>query len=227
MKNAPLWMGLGLAGGLCSLTIGASAPAAPALAGGSQFEVTIKNLTRGQIFSPVLAATHRSSAALFVLGEPASDQLARLAEEGDNVPLADLLAADATVLDVQTGFGPVLPGASETLVVTADSSARVLSLATMLVNSNDAFAALDGIPLPTGREVRAFALAYDAGSELNSEDCDFIPGPACGSSEAHDPADAEGFVYVSNGIQGVGDLGTAAYDWRNPVAEVTIRRVAR
>ena len=66
--------------------------------------------------------------------------------------------------------------------------------------------------------------AYDAGSEANSESCEFIPGPPCGN-HVHDPAEAEGFIHISNGIQGTGDVCASESDWRNPVARVTITRV--
>jgi hypothetical protein len=36
---------------------------------------------------------------------------------------------------------------------------------------------------------------------------------------------AEGYVYVSRGISGEGDLAASAHDWRNPVARVTVKRM--
>lgn len=32
-------------------------------------------------------------------------------------------------------------------------------------------------------------------------------------------------MYISNGVQGIGDLAPELYDWRNPVARIEIRRV--
>ena len=230
MKNHQS-IALGLCGGLLALSVAAIAPA-PASApqgNGASFEVTVTNLTRGQVLSPPLVATHSADAALFVLGQPASPELATLAEDGDAAPLASLLGGLAAVGDVQAGMDPIPPGASASITVEARGNARLVSLATMLVNTNDAFAAIDGMALPTGREARTFAVAYDAGSEFNSESCSTIPGPACAGAGAgvRDTVGAEGYVFVSNGIQGVGELAAAEYDWRNPVAEVTIRRVNR
>ena len=37
--------------------------------GGNQYEITVTNLTRGQIFSPILVATHKAEVKLFELGE--------------------------------------------------------------------------------------------------------------------------------------------------------------
>ena len=75
------------------------------------------------------------------------------------------------------------------------------------------------------------ALAYDAGSEQNSEDCDYIPGPPCGNSLGHDPAASEAYVHVHAGIHGIGPEGEgprvtpADHDWNNPVARITIKRL--
>ena len=68
---------------------------------------------------------------------------------------------------------------------------------------------------------------YDAGSEPNDEDCDNIPGPVCGGEGASPDEGGEGFVHIQAGIHGIADLDPAERDWRNPVAEVTIRRVSR
>ena len=98
----------------------------------------------------------------------------------------------------------------------------------MLVNTNDAFFGIDTARLSSGPWARRWdADAYDAGSEGNNEDCEFVPGPACDpmSGNKRYTAGAEGFVYVGNGIHGIGDLGPSAYDWRNPVARVTAQRV--
>jgi len=49
-------------------------------------------------------------------------------------------------------------------------------------------------------------------------------GPTCGG-EAVSAADGEGYVHISRGIHGVGDLPSVDYDWRNPVAVIRVRRV--
>ena len=68
-------------------------------------------------------------------------------------------------------------------------------------------------------------VAYDAGSEENNEDCAYIPGPPCGNPFMDSGMPAEGYVHVHGGIHGGGGLDAAMYDWRNPVAEVTIDRI--
>lgn len=225
MKNTTM-LGLGLASTCLALTLANATPAAPAAAGGPpMFEVTVTNLTRNQILSPMLVISHEDGVHIFSGGQPASSGLTALAEEGNNMPLAMMMGGNPKVHDVQPGAGGILPGASDTVMVSATSHARYISLATMLVNTNDAFAGLDSFEIAANTDTTTHAVAYDAGTEFNSESCSFIPGPACGAGGMHDPMPAEGFVYVSNGVQGIGGLDKAVYDWRNPVAKVTIRRV--
>jgi hypothetical protein len=95
----------------------------------------------------------------------------------------------------------------------------------MLVPTNDAFVAVNAVDI-SGGSVNVRALAYDAGTEANDELCANIPGPpnVCGGEGFNaSRKNAEGFVHVHRGIHGIGDLNAAVYDWRNPVARVSIR----
>ena len=65
-------------------------------------------------------------------GEPASDELAAVAEQGDAVPLRDALDADPRVRDVEISGGPLGPGQSVTVYVSA-RGAREISMATMMI----------------------------------------------------------------------------------------------
>lgn len=194
------------------------------------YRVTITNLTRGQVFSPPVIATHRASVGFFELGAPASDELAALAENGKGVPLATSFETLPEVYRAKATATPIGPGATETFDIRGRPYFDRISVAGMLVNTNDAFFAVDTQSLPTRRgQKRSFtAIGYDAGSELNSEDCNFIPGPACGTmSEARDPGEPEGYVYVSNGIHGLfpDRLPSDRYDWHNPVARIIVQRI--
>ena len=66
------------------------------------FEVTITNITQNQIFSPAVVVSHRQGLdPLFQLGEMASGELAKVAEDADTgdvdlTDLATLLAAYGT-----------------------------------------------------------------------------------------------------------------------------------
>ena len=93
----------------------------------------------------------------------------------------------------------------------------------MLIPTNDTFFAANGVTVPPQGTVTVRAPGYDAGSEPNDELCDNIPGPVCGGEGNSPDAGGEGFVHITAGIQGIGDLEPADYDWRNPVADIVIR----
>jgi hypothetical protein len=113
-----------------------------------------------------------------------------------------------------------------TITVSAHSRASHLSLAAMMLPTNDGFIALDDVPLPRGQQAASYiSNGYDAGSEPNDELCVNIPGPTCGGAGPSPEASGEGFVHVHAGIHGVGDLQASEYDWRNPVAYVSVRRM--
>jgi hypothetical protein len=208
---------------------------APALDLGGSFEVRVTNLTRGQTFTPVLVASHREGVTLFTLGAPASAELATLAEEGATGPLAALLLATRGVRAVADSGAPpagfVGPGQSKTIVVGAGLGVDHISVAAMLIPTNDGFFALNGVQAPRGSEVLTyFSAAYDAGSERNDELCASIPGPnftECGGAGGGgQPAGGEErYVHIHAGIHGIGDFDASARDWRNPVAQITIRRI--
>ncbi|CAM2006506.1 fasciclin domain-containing protein [Acanthopleuribacter pedis] len=212
-------------------------PPEPEVLSGTIYEVTITNVTKGQVFSPPVAVVHRADIALFHLGQPASGALRTMAEEGNTQPLADELAPLDQVYDIQTATGPIMPGTSATIRVTGAGNYNLISVAGMLVQTNDTFFAaelrrpvgLDGIFKNGDRESRstaiAMATAYDAGTEVNDESCGSVPGPPCGAAGAPNTAGAEGYVYIANGIHGIGDLASETYDWRGPVARIVIKRV--
>ncbi len=194
--------------------------------GDRYYEVTITNITKGEIFTPLLVATHNKRLSVFSLGEPASNELEQLAEGGDTAPLTELLES-AGALDV-TSTGDVLPpGQSVTVQVKTNRWNDRVSVAAMLVPTNDAFVALNGVKGPRlYRKSNHLARAYDAGTELNDEMCVSIPGPPfiC-TGEGYNPEGGEGYVYTHSGIHGIADLPDYAHDWNNPVATITIKQV--
>lgn len=196
------------------------------------YAVRVTNLTRGQTFTPILVATHRTGVRLFELGQPASAPLATLAEEGNTAPLAALLSGMAGVLDVVSSGALLPPGESVTIMVRTEGSFDRVSLASMLIPTNDGFFALNGVEGPRGSRAMMTLIspAYDAGSERNDETCLSIPGPfftECGGpgGGAMAVGGEEGYVHIHAGIHGIGDLVAADRDWRNPVAHITIQRV--
>jgi len=197
------------------------------------YEVTITNITQGQTFTPFLLATHNRSVALFELGTKAEPALEMLAEGGATGPLAKVLEdAGHAVGAIEEGATLLVPGDSITFELRGDPRRGFLSLAAMLIPTNDTFVALDTARLPWRGSTTYYARAYDAGTEENDQSCANMPGPVCGGagySPVPGPGD-EGFVHVGNGFHELGNedadgfevLGPATYDWRNPVARVTI-----
>lgn len=197
--------------------------------GGRKYKVEITNLTNAQQFTPRLAATHSADVEMFSAGTMASPGLKILAESGMTSMLEAELMGMSGVADTATS-GPLLePGATDVLMLTARGRATRLSLAAMLIPTNDAFVGLN-TPLPKGQETtEVYAYAYDAGTEVNDELCASIPGPPyleCGGPGGGlAPGDGEGFITIHRGIHGVGEFDAAIRDWRNPVARVRIHRV--
>ena len=211
--------------GLVTATTSSSTPS---FASTATYEVSITNLTRGQPLSPVFIATHLKGAdPLYTLGQPASAALAALAEDANT---ASILAAwnpetNAMVNETRlvTGnAGSIRPGETVTATFTVSGTVRYISLASMLVSTNDAFIGANGVEL---YDRRMTLVGYDAGSEANTEDCAYVPGPPCGSHVHDDTNEAEGFVHVHAGIHGGSGLDPAQHDWRNPVAVMVIERI--
>lgn len=194
--------------------------------GNTSYEVTITNLTRAQVFTPILVTSHRKGVHIFELGSEASSDLSALAEGGDVAPLTATLEANYKVADVGNSGGLLMPGASVTVTVSAQHGAKRISLASMMIPTNDSFIALDSVKAPrNGKSAVYYSPGYDAGSELNDESCANIPGPVCGGEGGSPGAGGEGYVHVSGGIAGIADLAADTYDWRNPTAKIVIKRV--
>ncbi len=199
------------------------------------FSITLTNLTTGdpgvggQIFSPPIFAAHPAGVKIYEVGKKAEPYMVALAEGGDVTGLAALATvagANSVIAD-----GMVHPGASVTVMVSADAINSALSLTTMLVSTNDAFIGVAdlplydeaGMPITTTLDLRS----YDAGSEQNTERGTDIPGPV-GLSAEEDPegtnarVPTEGGVITNHpGIMGVGDVADS-FAWTEPTAMLTI-----
>lgn len=187
----------------------------------SYYEVTVTNLTKGITFTPAVVATTRKNDRFFQSGSAASEELETIAESGNGAPLAASLDA----YDVQ-GLGFIGPGGSDTAFVKTKGGYKSVSLASMLIPTNDTFLALNGVEGPRGNKtINISVVAYDAGTELNDELCASLPGPGCGGDPGPVSDNGEGYIYISNGIRGVGDLNADELDFNNPVARITITRL--
>ena len=195
------------------------------LAGGSPtYHVTITNLTNAISFTPILVASHRKPVEIFELGSTASAEITAIAEGGDVVPLTAQLHSNPDVIDVQNSGGLLGPGESVTVILNARHGARYISVASMMLPTNDGFIALDSARAPSKASKSYFSPGYDSGTEINDELCVNIPGPKCGG-EPFSAGVAEGYVHINRGIHGIGDLDADVYDWRNSVAKITITRI--
>jgi hypothetical protein len=199
----------------------------PALA--ATYEIIVENLTpqtgdgASQPFSPPILATHRPGMHLFRAGQPASEELALVAEDAVNGPLLQRLEDSRRVFDVVEGGGVILPGGEARYEIQTHAAMKRLSAVFMLVNTNDGFGGLDAVRLPRAGE-RVFDVhAYDAGTEQNTELATDIPGPCCGSPGQG--VDEHLRVRHHPGIQGKGDLDPETYGWSGPVARITVRRI--
>jgi len=196
-----------------------------ALAGESvSYHVTITNITNSINFTPILVASHRRGVSLFEEGSPASDELTAIAEGGDVAPLTTALLDNPRVADVQNSGALLGPGESVAVTVKAKHGARLISMASMMLPTNDGFIALNSVKAPRHGTATYFSPGYDAGTEPNDELCISIPGPSCGGEGPSPGAGGEGYVHINRGIHGIGDLAPDVYDWRNSVAKITITR---
>ncbi len=208
------------------------------------FEITLTNLTEGvhgesgQTFSPAIFAAHPADVKLAVVGEPANEAIVMLAEGGNTAGLEALAAAAGA--DVQIAMNAdmtrryTMPGQSSTVTVTATMVNSSLSVGSMLVSTNDAFIAAIDVPLfdADGMPVTATIelMAYDAGSEDNTEMHTDIPGPLGLDAEVDPPGSnarvpTEGGVIAAHpGIQGGADV-SEAFAWAEPIATLTITPV--
>lgn len=205
-----------------------SSPPAPA-----SYEVTVVNATSNQPLSPVAVILHSDAYAAWDVGTAASTDIENLAEGGSNSQLlASLSGADAASA---SGGAAIDPGGNEKISVTASASTQTLiTVASMLVNTNDAFAGLRSIDVSTlvsGDSMTVMADVYDAGTELNSESVGTMPGPADGG-EGFNAArsDISNVVRRHGGVVTVDDgLSSSVLDqthrFDNPAMMVTITRL--
>ncbi|NVK54570.1 MAG: hypothetical protein HWE26_03055 [Alteromonadaceae bacterium] len=193
------------------------------------YEVTVQNLTQGQPLSPVAIVLH-NNVTLWTIGEPATVALEVLAEGGDG---SDFIGDDSFYASM-TGTAPIGAGASDTLTITVtDEAESFISVATMLVNTNDAFAGISGHSLAelTLNDTMVMMLpVLDAGTEANSEAAGTIPGPADdgeGFNSERDDADVVSFhPGVVSGEDGLTlSVLTSAHRFDNPAVKLSITRV--
>lgn len=193
--------------------------------GARHYTVSITNITKNILFTPMLATTHHNTAPLFHVGEPASEAVVKIAEGGDTSMLTQALEASDRVHTVSNAAAPLHPGETVELQVQSNKYHDRVSVMGMLLPTNDALVALRSAKLPNKGKQTYYAHAYDAGSEMNDELCVSIPGPQCGGAPFSPEDHGEGYIYPHPGIHGEGDLSIKQYQWQGPVAKVVVRRM--
>jgi len=167
------------------------------------------------------------------VGETASANLKAMAEGGMTGGLeTDLSTVNADIITNPAG-GLLFPGTSTTTTLSTASDNTNLSIAGMMLPTNDGFVALNNWAIPTTPGTYTINInAYDAGTEANSELGADIPQPpvytlATGGTGVS--TTVEGYVHIHRGnigdsdaTAGKSDLDVSAQRWLNPVATVTV-----
>ena len=212
----------------------------------STYRVTLVNLTSEQPFSPPVAATHQKAIRMFEVGDLASDELAAIAQGGDEGAMFRRLSASDKVtqaIDVGrpvTRSGHPVGGFTDTVTFEiAGAPGDRFSIATMLICTNDGFLGLDAVKLPKQGSRDFFLAGYDAGREQNTERSEDLVDPCSALGPAPlrgDPngnrdsgpgitTSPAGLIQHHPGIAGNADLSVALHGWTDPVAKVTIERI--
>ncbi len=118
---------------------------------------------------------------------------------------------------------PYVGGAIFDIEVEVSDDYPLVTVASMAINTNDCFVAMNGFRAYPGK-VGLFD-GLDAGSEENNEDCASVPGPACPADSGNERSgNGEGFVHVHRGMHDLNPdaLPASEYDWRNPMMRVEV-----
>ena len=209
----------------------------------TDFNVRIVNLSNAIYYTPFLVTAHPQGTSLFTVGQPASAGIQAMAEGGDIAGLvADLQGLGATIAENPAG-GLLAPAASTDVDLNTDGTSNDrLSVVAMLLPTNDAFAGLNAVPIPTEPGTYVYDVpAYDAGTEANDElltggGAPGAPGmPAdpgglagTGGTGAAGP-DANPNVHIHRNTigdtdpnGGSSDLDSRVHRWLNPVIRVVV-----
>ncbi|MCP5242363.1 MAG: spondin domain-containing protein [Burkholderiales bacterium] len=207
----------------------------------ADYRIEITNLTHKIEFTPRIVIAH-VPVSFFAAGDNLNDTssglldgqinnaLTEIAEAGNLGPMMAILDQESIQNFVSYTIGSDLLGGGKKQTVellNVNETLSRISLFAMLLPTNDGFIALNNAVLPQTGNVQYYLNAYDAGTETNTESCADIPGPLCGGT-AQSPNDmGEGFVHIHRGIRGLNpeEINPAEYDWKNPVAIVTISRI--
>ena len=206
-----------------------------------EFKVEVINLTNAQPLSPPAIVAHNSGYNMFDEATRASVALEHLAESGSNSQIIEEAESNTAAYDSEAATTPIGPGlsGSYTLVFKDSLDDAKISIATMLVNTNDAFTGEKNLDISTLEVNASFSIngpVWDAGTEGNSETAETIPGPA-GSSvddsnklfDAERSSDLNYVVFHSGVVTADDGLTTSALNeghrFDQPASRITITRI--
>lgn len=166
------------------------------------YEITVTNATNAQPLSPPAFIIHNDGFPAWETGVAASAGLEVLAESG--LPDDFISEKQSYALADAAGDGAVTPGENISVSLEAvwDEGLQI-TVATMLVNTNDAFTGTTGLTigqLGVGESISRLTRIYDAGTEENSEISESIPGPAAGGEGYNSERGAGDYVTIHSGV---------------------------
>ena len=105
----------------------------------------------------------------------------------------------------------------------------------MLVCTNDGFAKINSVKLPFYKQKTVYAMAYDARTEMNTEDFADIVPPCQGATGissdnertgvSNNAISENGIVISHPGIIGGNNLLESIHAWGNPVVKIDIVQI--
>jgi len=198
--------------------------------------ITVTNLTHGIFFTPVITAAHTSDSNIFMSGTSATPELKAMAEGGMIDGLDMILGNAGANINKNPAEGLLAPAMSASFDLTNGETNTHLSLAAMILPSNDGFVGLDSWKIPTeAGTYTVFLNAYDAGTEANDELRTSMPvpppleelvgknGTGITTTESNETVHIHrGSLGDDNLESGKSDINNSVQRWLNPVAKLTI-----
>lgn len=206
------------------------------------FNISFTNLTHGSHFTPLIFTAHEKNQHIFEISSSASSSLQAMAEGGDISGLvADMAALNADITE-NPAQALLTPGQTVNVDMSTQEANTQLSIAAMILPSNDGFVGLDSLSVPTKSGTYTYYLnAYDAGTEANDEIINGgnLPGVAGIPGDPLEQGGSNGTgvtnteinknIHIHRGVLGdtdanggSSDLDSRVHRWLNPIARLVI-----
>ena len=211
-------------------------------ASAQDLSISFTNLTHGSHFTPLLFSAHADDQHIFEINTSASANLQAMAEGGEISGLVSDLTAVTADITANPAAGLMAPGQSVNFELSTQEINTHLSMAAMILPTNDGFVGLDSLNIPTEEGTYTYYLnAYDAGTEVNDEIINGGAAPGAAGIPA-DPLKQNGSaasgvtnsenntnIHIHRGVigdtdatGGASDLDSRVHRWLNPIARLVI-----